>query len=370
MSSVFLKDSLLAKAERAFSSRQYETAEGYLEQAFELFGKDSATVFVKARMLLDSREYLPAVKLLESYLAEQPDSPVALIYLGTVFIFLDEPAKASDCFEKCLEKSPENVLAANYLTLCRFLSGDESAVKNFQFKILHGNTTFAALLYVALYSYVYTDELQSLRDKVKEEAENSDTACAESGESENAGDGDREEAEHADSLPTELPEKKDVHKKNMLDSIIGFFYFLRASHELGRENMKKAIPLFARACELDPGIRRLHFSYGEALLFDKQYDESLKELEISLQEDGETPEVMFYLGKIFQNMGCFAKSRDFFAKAIDKFSKFPEIYFAYGEMALVEGDKMSAFDFFRKACDGDSISLEELLEAAKKKVPA
>lgn len=379
--------SLMASAEKSFRQGNIEQAEIYINSAMEL--SESKPAFVLSRIYIDNKQYEKAIAFLEDFISKHSSSSVAYLYLGIAHLLNYSVETSIQYFEKVKTLSPENILADNFLMLCRFMLGEKEVIKTMQLKFLHANAVFTAVLYLELYKYVFDEDIAELRllleqaeEKLAEEKqltplkENVDNDLDVLDDlSEKAVDVDENSVEDIELQVTlqkevQIDEEDKIleRKPSFIDSFIAFFYFLRGRNFLEREKIEKAISCFERASELDSKISRLHFSYGEALIFNKQYDLAQRELEKALKDDGEAPEIMYYLGRIYQKQGLFDKADNFFRKTLEKFNKFPEIYIAYGEMAIVKNDFSLAFEHFKKACNGDSFSLEELIKQAKEKV--
>ena len=147
-------------------------------------------------------------------------------------------------------------------------------------------------------------------------------------------------------------------------------YFTLGKFFSDRGNYAKSEELFRAAVGRSASMRRIHYCYGESLCLVKKYEEAVSELEKALEEDGDAPETLYYLGVCMKELGFYGKAKAYFASAIEKFAKFPEIHCMLGMMAIVEGDRKKALECFKKASDGDSMLLVEMIGKAKAAVGA
>lgn len=152
------------------------------------------------------------------------------------------------------------------------------------------------------------------------------------------------------------------------DEFASYMYFTAGKFFSDRENFGQAEKMFRIALERSSNIRRIHFCFGETLFMLKKFDEACVQLELSLNEDGDAPETLYYLGVCCKHRGEYSRAKELFGSALKQFEKFPEIHCALGEIALIEGDRNGALAAFSKASDGDAMILEEIIKQAKEKI--
>jgi len=308
----------------------------------------------------------------------RPASHVSAQYQGIIHLFLKESHEATGCFDRALSLSSANQLNRNYRSLCSILNGDfAGGTAELQKDGIYSNPRFAGLLMTAL------EEALLAKERCQAPAS---PLPGQSGDGEDARPVVTE-SDEAGSLPgagtpgTETPAgdggpvNETASPPQPADPLVvrllvypccAFSYWFLGQHYLNREKFLPASRCFRKVLHYAPATQRIYYHLGEALFYDKAYDEAFEHFSMSLKTDGETPEVLYYLGRLLQMRGRLDEAADRLSLSLEKFAKSPEVLLSLGQIALAKGERDLACRHFTLAADYDfTYILERIREIEK-----
>lgn len=324
------------------------------------------------------REFDECEAVLGALRENSPENPVVFQYLGILGLYQSRLTEAAENFKKSLELEPQNQLGKNYLALCSILEGDaEQGLRQIKKEGIYSNSRFAGFLMTAIEKI-----LLKKNEPGPAGPGNSGSAQGESHpESARAPHVEQaqEEAQEqtgviagkAEDSPGEStgPEKPEWSLSTLLIApILAIYYWFLGTHQLNHERFPQAVKSLSRVLELSPDTHQARFHLGEAYFYQDMFDKAFEHFIISHGDHAENPEVLYYLGKIYQERGNFTEAQEFLKKAVQLFPKMPEALYSLGQIALSAGDERQAQDYFEQAAEYDFSGIHERIKALENKL--
>jgi len=297
----------------------------------------------------------------------KPALHVPAQYQGILHLLMKETDEAERCFDRALSLSPHNQLNKNYRSLCAVVKGDfAGGTEGLRKDGIYSNPRFVGLLMTALEEAVLQRAMPAAQAPVAPvSGENQEAAEVPEEPPSPSEPGAVPQAEEPPSpaVPGAVPQVEEPPSppspgdplviRMLVYPCCAFFYWFLGQHYMNREKFPPAANCFRKVLHYASSTQRINFHLGEALFYGKVFDEAFTQFSLSLKIDGESPEVLYYMGRLYQMRGEYEEAADHLSRSLEKFAKSPETLLSLGQIALAEGDRDRARGHFTLAADYD-----------------